>query len=763
VPRSDGHVNCGPRTHFVRISIAVRITHKAQSSDSASTRKSLTRRRVRIILLAFATVLLFALLFVQVAFNTLPWLSPNTARETLILYALSTVNLLAFLVLLMVLVRNLIKLRRERIEHRFGARFKTRIVIFFIALSLLPVLFLFFASYGLINRSVDKWFSLPASEMVKNAREIQLAYVDGEREDLRQTATTLAHLIANTENSLRNEALATEFKNQELSAAALYDEGGQLIATFGNRIDDQSAEFKEAWQKAEAQARSKRESALQVSEGFKPVELIAAAPIENGGWIGISRQVPPDLAERANEINRQDFQYDRLKENQRLYKQSALLTLGLITLLVLFIATWMALWIARTIAVPVQHLSEATERVKHGDLAYRADIVGDDELAQLAVSFNEMTSELSENRQRLEERRRYIEAVLESLSAGVLSLDESGRVTTINSAAMRLLRLEGREMKGVEIESLLPDEQREELRRLIRRAARLHSVTREVHFTVANVKLDAAVTVTAFHDPAGEARGAVIVIEDLSELLDAQRRAAWSEVARTMAHEIKNPLTPIRLSADRLAKKLLADDRSPLPRNQQELIRDCTSVITAEVATLQRMVDEFSDFARLPAAQPLPVPLNEIVEGAVKLYDERIDGITIDPRLAASSPIALADAEQIKRVLVNLIDNSIEALHQSGEVRKISVETREDKLRETVEIIVADNGPGIPVEDRLRIFEPYYSTRRHGTGLGLAIVSRILAEHHGRIRVTENLPHGARFILELPSARSLETVDVPVT
>lgn len=740
------------------------MTDKPQSSDSESVRKSLTRRRVRIILLAFATVLLFALLFVQVSFNTLPWLSPNTARETLILYALSTVNLLAFLVLLMVLVRNLIKLRRERIEHRFGARFKTRIVIFFIALSLLPVLFLFFASYGLINRSVDKWFSLPASEMVKNAREIQLAYVEGEREDLRQTATTLAHLMANTENSQRNQALAAEFKNQELSAAALYDEGGQLIAAFGNRIDDQSPEFKEAWQKAETQAKSKRESALQVSDGFKPVELIAASPVENGGWLGISRPVPQDLAERANEINRQDFQYDRLKENQRLYKQSALLTLGLITLLVLFIATWMALWIARTIAVPVQHLSEATQRVKGGDLAYRADIVGDDELALLAVSFNEMTAELSENRQRLDERRRYIEVILESLSAGVLSLNESGLVTTINSAAVRLLRLEGRELKGVEIDTLLPDEQREELRRLIRRAARLHSVTREVQFTVANnVRLDAAVTVTAFHDPTGEARGAVIVIEDLSELLDAQRRATWSEVARTMAHEIKNPLTPIRLSADRLAKKLLADDRSPLSHNQQELVRDCTSVITAEVATLQRMVDEFSNFARLPAAQPLPVPLNEIVEGAIKLYDERIDGITIDPLLAASSPVALADAEQIKRVLVNLIDNSIEALHQSGVARKISVETREDKLRETVEVIVADNGPGIPAKDRLRIFEPYYSTRRHGTGLGLAIVSRILAEHHGRIRVTENLPQGARFILELPSARSLETVDVPVT
>ena len=498
-----------------------------------------------------------------------------------------------------------------------------------------------------------------------------------------------------------------------------------------------------------------------MKEGFEPVELISSAPLSDGGWIALTRQVPSDLAARANEMERQNLEYDRLKANQRLYKHTALLTLGLITLLVLFIATWMALWVARTISVPVQQLAQATEHIKQGDLAYRADIVGDDELASLAVSFNEMTEELSENRRRLEERRRYIETVLESLSAGVVSLDENGLVTTINEAAMRLLRFEGERVTGVELEALLPEEQREELRRLIRRAARLHSVTREVHFTLENqVKLDAAVTVTAFRDPEGEARGVVIVIEDLSELIDAQRRAAWSEVARTMAHEIKNPLTPIRLSAERLAKKLLSDEKLALPQSQRELVSDCTSVISAEVATLQRMVDEFSNFARLPAAQPEPVSLNEIVESAIKLYDERLEGIRIETSLAASAPVALADAEQIKRVLVNLIDNGIEALLESRTARVITVETRENPAREIVEVVVTDNGPGIPRNDRGRIFEPYYSTRRHGTGLGLAIVSRIAAEHHGRIRVTENLPHGACFILELPSAKSLETAGV---
>jgi two-component system nitrogen regulation sensor histidine kinase NtrY len=441
----------------------------------------------------------------------------------------------------------------------------------------------------------------------------------------------------------------------------------------------------------------------------------------------------------------------------------------------------MALYVARTIAVPVQQLAQATDRIRSGDLSYQTDITGDDELAALALSFNEMTRELNENRQRIEhaaaelqasnaalaERRRYIEAVLESLSAGVVSLDESGHVTTINGAALGLLRIEELPPTGVELEALLPEEQREELQRMIRRAARLRSVTREVHFTLANqVKLDAAVTVTALADSQGASRGSVIVIEDLTELIEAQRRAAWSEVARRMAHEIKNPLTPIRLSAERLAKNLLGipasnsettPARQVLEGRQAQLVRECTGMIGAEVATLQRMVDEFSNFARLPSARLAPVALNEIVAATLKLYDERLDGITIESRLGAL-PATLADAEQIKRALVNLIDNAAEALTGLDTPRRIMVETSLEPEFDIITLVVADNGPGIPPLDRARVFDPYFSTRQRGTGLGLAIVSRIIAEHQGRIRVADNPPHGTRFIIELPSAKELEPV-----
>jgi len=257
-------------------------------------------------LLASVTLVLFSLLVVQVSFDTLPWLSPETASETLILYALSTINLLAFLVILMVLVRNLIKLRRERIEQRLGARFKTRIVLFFVSLTLLPVLFLFFASYGLINRSVDKWFSLPASEMVKNAREIQAAYVDSEREQLKRAASTVARLLGSLDPGNRNQALAAEYANLELTTAVLSDAGGETVAALGSPVDDYSEEFKRLWQQARSEAEAGRTFAAQVIEGFKPVELIASAPLAGGGWIAMERPVPSDLAARTNEKNRKN-------------------------------------------------------------------------------------------------------------------------------------------------------------------------------------------------------------------------------------------------------------------------------------------------------------------------------------------------------------------------------------------------------------------------------------------------------------------------
>ena len=734
-------------------------------------------RRTRVIILAVATLLFFALFFVLQAFNTLPIWTPTSVSETLILYALSMINFTAFIVLLMVLTRNIIKLRRERAQMTLGARFKTRLVIFSIALSLLPASFLFFIMFGMINRSMDKWFSLIPSELVKNARGIQESYVTGEQNELQHTAVTLARLSALEDEAQLDQTLTAELNNQQLLLIELYQRDGRLITRLtAPNWAAPNEDFKKAWETARVKATQGETVSIQVSEGANHIYLIAATPLPwaKAGPLMIAQEVSSAIAERAIEIRKQDAAYDRMSQRKNLVQGNLLLGLALMTLLVLFIATWMALYVARSIADPVQQLLQATERIKSGDLSYRTGIVGDDELAALALSFNQMTAELAENRHHLEqsanelqqtnaaldERRRYIEAVLQSLSAGVISLDEHNGVTTINAAALRLLRLEQTPVAGAALESLLPEEQREELWRLIRRAARLRSITREVHFKLANnVKLDAAVTVTALHDPQGQSRGTVIVVEDLTELIEAQRRAAWSEVARRMAHEIKNPLTPIRLSAERLAKNLLGmprNGKTGLDERHTQLVRECTALIGEEVATLQRMVDEFSSFARLPSAKLVSASLNEVIENTLKLYDERLDGIRLESRLQPVLPAVLIDSEQIKRVLVNLIDNAAEALSEGNGDRRLLIETREIAERETVEMVVADTGPGISPADRERIFEPYFSTRKRGTGLGLAIVSHIVAEHSGRIRVHDNLPHGARFVIELPSAKGAE-------
>ena len=735
------------------------------------------RRLVRIVVLGLLTTLMFALLFVQSAFNTLTWLRPRSVSETFSLYVLSTINFLAFIILLMVLVRNIMKLRRERRERRLGARFKTRLVIFFISLSLLPVTFLFFATTGLINRSIDKWFSLPGDEILKNAISMERRYLRDELDGNAALARTIARLLV---LNATETTLASEVESHHLAMARVLNEDGGTVLEVGREIGGDLTPA--VLRRLPNISRELTGSGVFRGELTEPDErmiyLVNGTLLPDSSprrFLLIVRALPTDLSTNLILIREEEQRYEALKANNKLYRSTMLQTLALLTLLVLFIAIWMAINVSRSIAEPVQRLAEATTRIRSGELDFHAAVVGDDELATLARSFNEMTTELAENRRRLQqsaddlqvinrqlfERRQYIETILQSLSAGVISLDETGNITTINGAALTLLEIDRTQaddqLTGRSLELLLPEQQREELRRLIIQAARYRSVTREVHFTLANqVKLDAAVTVTARLDGEGEMRGVVIVIEDLSELIEAQRRAAWSEVARRMAHEIRNPLTPIRLSAERLARNLLGETNSGLPGEgrlsdrQVRMVRECTGMIGTEVATLQRMVEEFSTFARLPKISLEPTSLNEVVTKALRLYDGRLAQVQLECRLDPQLPSLLLDGEQMRQVLVNLLDNALEFIALSPDEQHLLISTRVIAERRIIELLVSDTGPGIPDEHRERIFEPYFSTRRRGTGLGLAIVSRIVAEHHGRIRVLGNRPHGAAFLIELP-------------
>ncbi|MDQ5845074.1 MAG: ATP-binding protein, partial [Acidobacteriota bacterium] len=472
-------------------------------------------------------------------------------------------------------------------------------------------------------------------------------------------------------------------------------------------------------------------------------------------------------------------EYQKLVARQRRVRLLGLSTLGLMTLILLFVSTWVAIYLARGIATPIKALAEASEQIASGNLSHRVSTIAEDELALLADSFNRMTSQLEDNRSSieagsaalreknltLEERRDYIETILQSLSTGVVSLDEHDRVTTINAAASRMLRLNGETTSGEQLNHLIATDDWIVLDRLLRRARRTGQAGEQAQLSGVDdgASLPVALTATALRPSESQKRGVVLVLEDLSELLAAQRVAAWSEVARRMAHEIKNPLTPIQLSAERIAKSYHrvagnggengsngSGERATEDSHVAAVIDECTETIAREVAGLKALVDEFSHFARLPVARPATADLNEVIRHAVALYEERLEGVDVEIDLDASLPSAMLDTEQLRRVFINLIDNASNALANVDGDRRIRISTSFDATRSLLIAEVLDTGHGIRAADFKRLFQPYFSTRGGGTGLGLAIVQRIILEHGGRIQAHVNYPRGARFVIELP-------------
>ena len=738
--------------------------------------------------------LVLALLFVLVAlqvFGLWEVVTPDTATDTLTLYALSSLNFVAFIVFAFIFVRNLLKLRRERRARILGSKIKTRLILYFITVSLLPITAMAVFSYLFFTRTVEKWFGRLPEDVVgeaKLARDEDLAQqAQALRETARAVAVALDAQAAQPGQSAQPELarLLTEGNFAALavgSSAGIGD--GQMVFSAG--VDFvRSKELAGALNTALWRVQNGAQDRLPVSTADGSVA--DALPLSGGRTLLVAREIRTDS--RLNKIVAGADKFEQLRKGQRKVRLLGLSTLGLLTLLLLFAATWAAIHLARGIGTPIRALAEAADEVARGNLEHRVTALAEDELAILAGSFNQMTAQLAENRRRIEagacelreknlalaERRNYIETVLESLSTGVVSLDEQNRVTTINAAALVMLRLAATPEPGTPLAEITTGEDRAVLERVLQRARRTGRAAWQMELARgADVAgLPVALTATALSSPAGAPRGVVLVIEDLSELLAAQRAAAWSEVARRMAHEIKNPLTPIQLSAERIARHFQRAGNGHAAGNGGQthtradeervahVVEECTATITREVAGLKAMVDEFSRFARLPHARLEAADLNEVVRQAVALYEERLDSARLDVHLARTLPPALLDAEQVRRVLVNLIDNALEALaEQAQDERRITVATAHDPARGLLLVEVADTGHGIARADFARLFQPYFSTRGRGTGLGLAIVQRIVTEHGGRIRAEANRPHGARFVIELPVADDVQRTEV---
>jgi len=718
------------------------------------------------LLLAVGGVTIVLLLAAVFTFGslTLP-LQLRTLDQT-VLYALSMFIVAALVVFGTVLTRSVVRLWAERRAHQPGSRFKTKMVLGAIAVSFLPVVFLFFVSYALLNRTLVLWFPRPLELATQYSREL----IDKmNADDAAQMAEIAKEVVgATADNSARDTIHA--FDQAFARGADLaweVGDNGQAIAVAAN------SSFRVKSPDAGSGANSRPELPTLVSQVPGGVELwqyggkyfLAGRAKAGNFYFFAGRNVPDDYPNRIRDINAQTAVYGQQRQNLRTYKSQLLLTLGLFTILLMFSAMWFALFLSKQVTVPIQALAEATQEIIAGNFEIRVNVQAQDELETLVRSFNRMTEQLGDSRrqidiftqnlqqavQELERRRTLMETILENIPTGVISVDETETIRRVNPAAVRMFGEGSRQ--AMSFVQLLGEEAARAVHVLMRRSLRLGTATQELEFSAAGRLLRAAVTVSSL-GPRRSNRGYVVVVDDLTDLLRAQKAAAWQEVAQRIAHEIKNPLTPIQLSSQRLSRYLERHRESPAKNEPPELVRlvgECSSLIEREVRVLESLVGEFSQFARFPTAKLSPASPNEIVNEALSVFDGRLEGIRVRKDLAPDLPVIRADGELLRRVLVNLIDNAAESMEGSS-VKEMLLCTRFNSDREIVEIIVADSGHGISPEDKDRLFLPHFSTKDRGTGLGLAIASRIMAEHHGSIRVEDNLPTGAKFILQLPMA-----------
>ncbi len=687
-------------------------------------------------------------------------LHPEDETSTTVLFGVSVFIFAAFLVFTLILMRSLVRLWAERRSGQLGSRFKVKMVLGAMGMSLLPVVFLFFFSYALVNRTLNVWFPRPLE--IANEQSQKLL------EDYSQREFQRLSLYAKAEAaSLEGQAKAGGSNLLPGIDPPVYwsiDASGKIQVLHG--IPEPAVPANLSLPAADPVFVRKLAGGAEIWQAWGNYYAAGSAPYKDGRLV-MARRLPREFMGRYFDIETQTETYARQKQNLRAYKREILLVLLLITLLLLFTTMWVALFLSKQVTSPIQALAEATREISHGNFDHRVEVQAQDELGTLVRSFNRMAVQLGEGRRQINEftqsleqaieeregRRKLMEAILENVPTGVVSLSASGEVSRVNSAVVNILGEYAREART--LQDLLGEDASRPVLALMRRSLRMGAASREIEIASGGRLVSAAVTVSSL-GPRRSNPGFVVVIDDLTELLRAQKASAWQEVAQRIAHEIKNPLTPIQLSAQRLLRYLsrAAEAKNGAgPNELEKLVADCASLIEREVQTLESLVDEFSQFARFPSAKLVPTDLNSVVESALGLFRGRLDGITVRVELGESLPLVKADPELLRRVVANLIDNAAEAMEGST-IRHLRLATRTESDGDAVLVEVSDSGHGISPEDKMRLFLPHFSTKERGTGLGLAIASRIIAEHNGTIRVEDNMPAGSRFVIRFPAAEA---------
>jgi two-component system nitrogen regulation sensor histidine kinase NtrY len=701
------------------------------------------------------------------------------ASSSLLFLLLNALNVILVVLLVYLLARNLVKLIFERRKGILGSHLQLKFVLALFLVATIPTAVVFFVAYVFVTASLETWFSLRVDGAVERTREVADAYYDGwtakalhfgERlsEEIREGGMLREGRLADLESLVQEKQ-----REYDLGVVQIfpYAESEALVTSVNPEIPD--AAFVQRDNPIVASALAGERASLVEGTGTDVGDVVRGAvpiysadpdrPKEVVGAVVVNYLVPHAVAAKIEEIRAAVEQYRAVQPYAGHLAWVHQIELLLCALVMLLLALWWGFRMARGVTHAIRDLAEGTVEVARGNLDVAVEAHSDDEVGFLVRSFNRMTADLRQARRSLEEsaaeldrRRRYMEIVLRNVGAGVVSLDAEARIGTINPPAQRFLGIPpGAAAVGHKLEEVVTrPEYLEVVAELTAqtRAGVRENVRKQVQIPSGDEVLTLLVTLTLLQDDDGRPLGTVVVFDDYTQEVRAQRMAAWREVARRIAHEIKNPLTPIQLSAQRIRRRLgprLADAADV------RVLDECVETIGHQVEGLKLLVNEFSNFARLPAARPRPGELNRLIAEALAGY-AGTEGIALRTELDPALPVVEFDSDQMRRVLTNMIDNAIAAIREravaeGGPVRgSVVVRTLHDAPLGTVRIEFEDDGVGIRSEDRRRIFEPYFSTKAHGTGLGLAIVSRIVADHRGYVRVHPNRPRGARFIVELP-------------
>ena len=688
--------------------------------------------------------------------------------NTILMFILTNINLLLVILLIFLVVRNLVKLLYDRKRKVMGAKLRTRLVVAFIALTLLPASVLFIFSINFITKSIESWFNVPVEQALENSLRVGRRLYSFSEENHRFFLEKITY-------QLKAEALLAPKKRNDLTryvqvsqrafnldAVEVYSaKANRLMLSLAPKLKNVPLPVVSAddFQKEILPKGVRSISEItNAGELFRTIGTVpfATKPAEAEAFVVLSRLIPKALFDSMASISKGFEEYKQIELLKEPIQITYYITLSIVALLVAFCAIWFGFYLAKSISIPIMDLAEGTRRVAEGNLKFSIAPVADDEIGTLVDSFNKMTRDLRSGREQLElsakklreqnteieARRKYMEIVLKNVSAGVITLDASGIVTTINTSSEKMLNIKSENVLNKSYKHLLKGQQLDLANEIIETltGSRGGALELPLRLTIEGRPRSFMTHVNALKDDAGRHLGIVMVFDDLTDLEKAQRMAAWREVARRIAHEVKNPLTPITLSAQRLKRRYSG-------KLNEAVFDECTQMIIDHVELIRNLVNEFSAFARFPTANPKPTTLPPIIEETVALYREGHHTIDFHLNISDAIPILNLDRQQIKQAVINLIDNAIGAIREAG---KISVTLTHDPILNKVRIEVADDGIGISEEDKTRLFEPYFSTKRAGMGLGLTIVSTIVADHHGMISVQDNKPQGAKFVIELP-------------